>query len=107
MTRVIPLLALALAACNGVGSGVATDLGREAARTVVDAQMASRFPGVPTKPLTDCVIDNAEASELLTLAGSAATGNAAPAQDAVGTILARPGTQSCLLRAAPTLLTGL
>ena len=100
MIRLLPLLLLPLAACNAV----ATDVTREAARAVVDGQMASRFPGVPVKPLTDCVIDNAQASELLVLAGSAATGNAAPAQDAVGTILRRPNTRSCLLRSVPTLL---
>lgn len=102
--RVVAATALAaLAACAPVQDQIA----RETARATVRPILAERFPGVPLEPATDCVIDNARAGEIITLAGSAASGRATPeAVTTVSNILTRPDTISCLIREGIPLLTG-
>ncbi len=95
--RLEPLIALAsvatLAACN---TPIGTELSREAARATVRPVLAERFPGIPLEPATDCVIDNASGSEIVTLATAAATQNTGPATDVVLDIAQRPETIQCL-----------
>ncbi|MDJ1007676.1 MAG: hypothetical protein QNJ13_07590 [Paracoccaceae bacterium] len=104
MTRWLPLLAgLALAGCVETQNTLA----REAARSAVRPVLAERFPGVPLEPATDCVIDNATAGEILSLAADAATGRPdAGTVETTLTILSRPETITCLAtEGLPVLLT--
>jgi len=89
-----------LAACT---AQTQDQVARASAKTVVNSILASRFPGVPTAPVTDCVIDNATAGEILTLGSAALTGVTASTQSTVTTILQRRGTINCI---ATTGITG-
>ncbi len=86
---------LALAACT---PAMQDELARDAAKTAVRPVLEERFPGVPLEPATDCIIDNASADEILTLAADAVTGPTASTVEIVGRIASRPETVQCLLR---------
>lgn len=85
---------LPLTACVSV-QNVADQLAREQARQFVNAEVAQRFPGVNVTPISNCVINNASAQEILTIAGGTAFGDTATASTTVGTILQRPETLQC------------
>lgn len=88
------LLPLALAACVGF-QDVADQLARQQARTYIDGEVQRRFPGVDATPITNCVIDNASAQEIVTIAGGIAFGNSEAATATVNAILQRPATLQC------------
>ena len=93
---------VALMSCS-VGEQVA----RDQARDVVDGVVAEKFPGVPAKPITDCVIDNASLQEILALAAAAGTGNTVKAAEVVGEIIVRPATAQCIaVKGLPAVLQG-
>ncbi|WP_299968300.1 hypothetical protein [uncultured Roseobacter sp.] len=98
--------AVMLSACVEVQQ--ATDrAGRDAAKTVLPEALAIHFPQVPKAlftPFTNCVVDNANASEVQTLAADAITGVDETTADTIRTVLARPATQQCLTAAAPSAL---
>lgn len=85
---------LALAGCVAV-QDVADQVAREQARGYVNAEVAQRFPGVNAEPVTDCVIDNASAQEIVTIAGGVALGRTDAATETVSRVLARPETIRC------------
>lgn len=94
LPRAAALAALmALSACN---AGPGTELGRAAARTAVDGVVAQRFPGVPLKPTTDCIIDNATGDEILALAAAAASRDQSAAARTVLGIAQRPEAVQCI-----------
>jgi len=98
-----PLVLLALLA--GCNTPIGTEVTRAAAKSVVDAEVQRRFPGAPVAPLTDCVIDNATADEIIAVAAGAATGPDARTSEIVGGVLQRPETVSCVVaEGLPTLL---
>ncbi|MEM9707161.1 MAG: hypothetical protein AAF871_00085 [Pseudomonadota bacterium] len=86
-------LVLTVAGCADLQNQVARDAAKSAVRPVLE----ERFPGVPLEPATDCVIDNATAGEILSLASDAALGRPDEGTvETVVTILARPETIACL-----------
>ena len=93
--RAAALLAcVAAAACVPVSQD---QLARDAARAAIRPVLAQTFPGLPVEPAVGCIIDNATADEILTLAAQAAAGGATPASlSVVNTIVARPETLGCL-----------
>ncbi len=96
MTRLtLIILPLVLFACT---EAQRDDLARDAAKQSVRPVLQERFPGVPLEPATDCVIDNANATELLSLAGDAVTGPTASTVEIVTNIVTRPATIECLAR---------
>lgn len=98
---------LVLATVVLMGCSVGEEVARDTARDVVDPIVAEKFPGVPVKPVTDCVIDNATLQELLTLSAAAGTGNNAKAAEVVGDIVSRPETIKCIaVKGLPALLQG-
>lgn len=113
MKALVPafLLILTLPACVAGGGGVMQETTRMLARSAVDTATGRYLPGVPVKPYTDCVINNAQTGELIQLAQTSAAGEAAAiAQGAwpiVQTVASRAETQQCLLTAvsSPGLLT--
>lgn len=86
---------------------VQDQIARDAAKSAVRPVLEDRFPGVPLEPATDCVIDNATAGEIISLAADAATGR--PDEGTVETVLtiaSRPETIQCLaVEGLPVLLT--
>lgn len=92
----------------GCTPGFQDELARDAAKNAVRPVLQDRLPGVPVEPATDCVIDNATASEILTLAADAVTGPTASTVEIVSNILVRPDTLTCLAtEGLPPLLSGL
>lgn len=90
---------LAFAACDS--GGLADQIARESARQSVRSVLSARLPGVPVEAATDCVIDNASASEIIQLAGGAARASATQTVTPETTrlvmeIVTRPETIRCL-----------
>lgn len=101
-TAVVSIVALA-----GCSSEFQDELARDAAKSAVRPVLQDRLPGVPVEPATDCVIDNASSSEILSLAADAVTGPTASTVEIVSDILVRPDTLSCLAtEGLPSLLGG-
>lgn len=76
---------------------------RNLARNAVDEAAARHLPGIPVKPYSDCVINNATSAELIQLAKAGAAPDAGRiASDAwpvMHKITSRTETQSCLIEA--------
>ena len=84
---------LALASC----ADVQDELARDAAKRTLRPALAENFPGVPLEPASDCVINNASASELTRLALAAGQPAVSPQTSAlVVEIATRPETIRCL-----------
>ncbi len=96
MMRSLAIIALlATSACVGGFQDAADQIAREQARTYVNQEVERRFPGVDATLVTDCVINNASAQEIITIAGGIALGNTDAASSTVGDILSRPSTIQC------------
>lgn len=95
--------ALALAGCD-VANEAADAVARDQAKKVVNDVVAEQFPGVNAAPVTDCVIDNASASEILNIATAAVTGVTASTVEEVIAITKRPETVKCLAGDALSIL---
>ncbi|MEC3859848.1 succinate dehydrogenase [Mesobacterium sp. TK19101] len=94
--RAVAVLSLcALTACTAANDA-ADALARDRAKTVVNGVVADRFPGVNAAPVTDCIIDNASASEILSVASASVTGVTEDTVETVVTIAQRPDTVSCI-----------
>ncbi|MEJ6393724.1 succinate dehydrogenase [Gymnodinialimonas sp. 2305UL16-5] len=91
----LPCVAFGLSACVGNVQGAADQVARDQARLVVNSEIARRAPGVDVQALTDCVIDNASASEIVTIAGGYAVGNTSAASNTITGILERRDTIRC------------
>ena len=74
---------------------MADQVARQQARAFVNTEVERRFPGVDARPITDCVIDNASAQEIITIAGGLVLGNEQAATNTVTEILQRPSTLQC------------
>ncbi len=104
----IVIISLALVmGCSALQQG-ADELARDRAKLSVNAAVADRFPGVNAAPVTDCVIDNASAQEILSLAEASITASATGVTDRtvslVTDIVRRPETLRCLATNAISLL---
>lgn len=105
MRRLALIIAiLPLAAC-GFASQTADQLARQQAKAVINGVVADRLPGVNATPVTDCVIDNASANEILTIAGAAVTGVTSTTVSLVVEIVQRRDTVSCIASNGLGLLT--
>lgn len=102
-------LPFALSACV-TGETMMQDTSRTLARSAVNSAAQQYFPGVNVSPFTDCVINNANTSEIMQLAQAASKGSAgaADALPIVRTVVARPEATQCLVSNAQGagLLTG-
>lgn len=99
MRGVAILIGAALLAGCTMMQDTADQIARQQARGVVNAEMQARFPGANAEPLTDCVIDNASAQEILTIAGGVALGQSDAATNTISAVLQRPDTARCAARA--------
>lgn len=112
MRRVAPLFraagllaVLAMSGCAAVNDAADT-VARDRAKTVVNGIVESRFPGVNAAPVTDCIIDAASASEIITIAGASATGVTRSTVDQVLEIAQRPEAVQCIADNSIALLGG-
>ena len=94
MRTLFLLIPLLLAACD---TPLADQIARDQAKKAVNPVLAQRFPGVPLEPATNCVIDNASASEILQLARAGTTTVSQTDAELVVEIATRPETIRCLL----------
>lgn len=97
MRAIAALTGLALLAACGE-DGLADQLAREQARNAVNPILSERFPGVPLEPATNCVINNASASEIFQLAKAGTTTVSQTDVELVVQIATRPDTIECLLK---------
>lgn len=99
----LALATLPLAGCD-VASQAADTLARDQAKSVVNGIVTSRFPGVNAAPITDCIIDNANAGEILSVARASVTGVTDDTINTVISVTQRPETTSCIARNGLSLL---
>lgn len=85
---------LASACMNDLGPA-GDMLARDAAKGVVNNVVQTRFPGVNAAPFTDCIIDNATGSEIVTIAEAALLGVTPATTNLVVEIAGRPDTVRC------------
>ena len=106
MIRFILPAVLILTGCTAIQQ--TTDAaGRNAAKTVLPEALALYFPQVPKQlfqTFTDCIVTNAKANEVQSLAADAVTGVDQNTGETIRAVLARPETQNCLRAAAPAAL---
>lgn len=72
------------------------DITRRAAKSAVKPVIQEQFPGIPVEPAVDCIIDNADSRELLSLAADSVTGPTASTVEIVTNIVSRPKTLECM-----------
>lgn len=101
--RRLGLIALVtLAACD---TPVGTEVARASARRVVNDVVEARFPGVPITPVTDCIIDNATGSEIVSIAADAVARQPSPETvRLIVEIARRPDTVKCFVEDAGPLV---
>ncbi len=96
---------LALGLLSACDSEIGTEVSRAAARSVVNDVIQDRFPGLPVAPITDCVIDNASGSEIVTIASSVGSAISDRTIGLIVDIARRPATLACITdRAAPQVI---
>lgn len=106
MRLALALLALGLLSACGAANGAADALAREQAKSVVNGVVAARIPGANVAPVSDCIIDAASASEILSIAGASVTGVTDQTVDTVLKISQRPKSVKCIAKNGLTLLGG-
>jgi hypothetical protein len=92
-----------LSACDAAGRA-ADVVARDRAKNVVNAVVASNFPGVNAAPVTDCIIDAASAAEIIRIAGASVTGVTPEITRDVIVIARRPEAVQCIARNSLVLL---
>lgn len=95
--RIMVALAAVMVLASCGDDGIADQLARDQARKAVNPVLAERFPGVPLEPATNCVIDNASASEIFQLAKAGATTVSQTDVELIVQIATRKETIQCLL----------
>lgn len=95
MRTLIALLPLIAVGC--AEDGLADQLARDQARNAVNPVLARQFPGVPLEPATNCIINEASATEILRLAKAGTVGLQPEDTELVIEIATRPDTLKCLL----------
>lgn len=90
------LTGLALIALSACSPQAQDDIAREAARRAVTPVVQDKFPGVPVEPAVNCVIDNANSTQIGALALDAVTGPTESTVEIVTQIISKPETVTCL-----------
>ena len=98
---VLVITAVALAACSP--QDVADKIGRRTAETVVRPIVDDRLAGAQAEAATRCVVQNANAAEVQTLARDVGVYAGTSTEATVWAIVARSETQSCLAAAGVAL----
>ncbi len=102
--KALAILALATLTACATANDMADDLARGRAKAVVNTYVTSKYPGLNAAPLTDCIIDAANAREILQIASGAVTGVDAAVAEQIGQIARRPESLQCIAQNGLTLL---
>ncbi|MDT8328719.1 MAG: succinate dehydrogenase [Roseovarius sp.] len=94
-----------LTACDAANQAADT-VARDRAKGVVNGVVETRFPGVNAAPVTDCIINQASASEIVSIAGASVTGVTQSTVEQVVEIASRPDAVTCIAQNSLTLLGG-
>ncbi|WP_439153957.1 succinate dehydrogenase [Yoonia sp.] len=95
-----------LSACAELGAE-GDRVARQAAKGVVNTVISNRFPGMNAAPLTDCIIDNADITEVYQIAEAAVVGPGPTTTNLIVDIASRPETVRCAAdNALSTVLSG-
>ncbi|WP_306006118.1 succinate dehydrogenase [Aquicoccus porphyridii] len=86
---------VAVAGCD-LAQQAADDVARGQAKRAVDGVVAERLPGVNVAPVTDCIIEEATAQEILQIAASSTTGATGEVTQMVLQIAQRPAAATCM-----------
>jgi len=97
---------LAVVMISACTQEIQDDLAQDAAKRAVRPVLEERFPGVPLEPATDCIIENATAQEILSLAADSVTGPTASTVEIVLNVTGRPDTIRCLAEEGLPILLG-
>lgn len=100
LTRLSAFAILTLVACSP--QDMADKVGRRAAESVVLPVVSNYFPGPQAQIATSCVINNASAQEIQTLARDVAVEAGTSTVRTVLTIAGRPETVACLSQSGIT-----
>lgn len=92
------ILSLAVLSACANGTDPLTQGTRTAAKGVVDEVVADRLPGADVTPITDCIIENASALELLKISKAAITGVDGETVGQILTIAERKDTLLCFVK---------
>ncbi|WP_417260130.1 succinate dehydrogenase [Celeribacter sp.] len=98
-TAAAALLLTGLSGCFD-GSSLVEDTTRSTAKTVVKAVINDKFPGVDADVYVDCIMDNAEMDQLVTLAKAAVTGVDDETVQTVTEIASEPETLTCIAQSS-------
>ncbi|PVA10110.1 succinate dehydrogenase [Pelagivirga sediminicola] len=100
---ILAVCATALSAC-ATANDMADDLARGRAKAVVNGYVADRYPGLNAAPITDCIIDAADARDIMQIASATVTGLDAATAEQISRIARRPESIQCIARNGVTLL---
>lgn len=104
MRAAVLIAALTLTACTP--QEFADDVARRAARTVVLPVVQQYMPGPAAEGVTVCIIDNASAGELSSLARDVGVRAGTTTVQTVLAVAQRPATTRCILNSGLPLLRG-
>lgn len=96
MRALLSFAAICLVTACGQAEEIVEQSLRAETKAIVNDQVAQNFPGVNAAPITDCIIDNASTSEILTIGSAALSGVTSSTTDLVMTIAGRPDTLACI-----------
>lgn len=82
-------------ACSG---SVVDDVARSSAKAVITPIIAKKFPFLNSAEITDCIIDNANASEVIKIGAAAISGVTKETISTVFEITTRPETLKCITK---------
>ena len=102
--KALAILALASLTACATANEMADDLARGRAKAVVNTYVTNNYPGLNAAPITDCIIDAANAREILQIASGAVTGVDASVAEQIGQIARRPESLHCIAQNGLTLL---
>ena len=92
-----------LAACSAANDAANT-VARDQAKVVVNGVVEDRFPGINAAPVTDCIIDAASASEIISISSASIAGVTQSTVEQVLEIAKRPEAVNCIAENSITLL---
>ncbi len=104
--RALAILALCATALTGCATAndMADDLARGRAKALVNEYVANRYPGLNAAPITDCIIDAADARDILQIASATVTGLDAATAEQISRIAQRPEALQCIAQNGLSLL---
>ena len=99
-TRAAPTALIAILALAGCTPQTQDQIARSAAKSTVNRVVLERYPGLPVEPAINCIIDNANSTQIVSLAADSVTGPTDATGEVVTAILRKPETLQCLSGAA-------